>query len=199
MPDQVKILSRRRAYDGFNKLDEFELQHELFQGGLCKPIQRELLERGQAVAVIPYDPWTDRVVLIEQFRIGAYGAGRHPWMTEVVAGRYDQGESAEAVAHREALEEIGRPVDRLEFLCHYMVNPASSTEAITLFAGRVDANGAEGIYGLNHEGEDIRAFSIPAEEAIGWIGTEKAGNATLLIALQSFALNRQRLRTMWRD
>lgn len=199
MPNQVKILSRRRGFDGFNKLDVFELQHELFRGGLGQPIQRELLERGQAVAVIPYDPKTDQVVLIEQFRIGAYGAGLHPWMIEVVAGRFDHGESAEQVAHREALEEIGRPVDRLEFLCHYMVNPASSTEAITLFAGRVDSNNAEGVYGLNHEGEDIRVFSVPAEEAIGWIGTEKVANATLLIALQSFALNRQRLRALWRD
>ena len=48
MPDQVKILSRRRGFDGFNKLDIVELQHELFAGGLGQPIQREVLERGQA-------------------------------------------------------------------------------------------------------------------------------------------------------
>jgi len=199
MPDQVKILARRRGFDGFNKLDVFNLQHELFGGGLGQPIQRELLERGQAVAVIPYDPRTDRVILIEQFRIGAYGAGRHPWMIEVPAGRHDEGESAEETAHREALEEIGRPLDRLERLCRYMVNPASTTEAITLFAGRVDAEGADGVHGLDHEGEDIRVFNVPAEEAIGWIGTEKASNATLLIALLSFARNRERLRRIWRD
>lgn len=199
MPDQVKILSRRRGFDGFNKLDVVELQHELFGGGLGQPIQREVLERGQAVAVIPYDPWTDRLVLIEQFRIGAYASDRHPWLTEVVAGRYDGGETAEEVAHREALEEIGRPLDRLEYLCRYMVNPASSTEAITLFAGRVDSQGAEGVHGLDHEGEDIRVFSVAAEEAIGWIGTERISNANMLIAIQSFALNRERLRRMWRD
>lgn len=199
MPDQVKILSRRRGFDGFNKLDVFRLQHELFAGGLGQPIERELLDRGQAVAVLPYDPVADRLVLIEQFRIGAYGTGRHAWMVEVVAGRFDAGETAEEVAHREALEEIGRPVDRLEFLCRYMVNPACSTEAITLFGGRVDSESAEGIHGLDHEGEDIRVFSVPAAEAIGWIGTERIANATLLIALQAFALNRDRLRRLWRD
>ena len=199
MPDQVKILSRRRGFDGFNKLDIFELQHELFAGGLGQPIQREVLERGQAVAVIPYDPRTDRLVLIEQFRIGAYALGQHAWLTEVVAGRYDGSETAEEVAHREALEEIGRPLDRLEYLCRYLVNPASSTEAITLFAGRVDSRDAEGVHGLDHEGEDIRVFSIAAEEAIGWIGTERISNANMLIAMQSFALNRERLRRIWQD
>lgn len=199
MPDQVKILSRRRGFDGFNKLDIVELQHELFAGGLGQPIQREVLERGQAVAVIPYDPWADRLVLIEQFRIGAYALGQYAWLTEVVAGRYDGSETAEEVAHREALEEIGRPLDRLEYLCRYMVNPASSTEAITLFAGRVDSQDAEGVHGLDHEGEDIRVFSIAAEEAIGWIGTERISNANMLIAMQSFALNRERLRGIWQD
>jgi ADP-ribose pyrophosphatase len=199
MPDQVKILSRRRGFDGFNKLDVLELQHELFGGGLGKPIQREIIERGQAVAVIPYDPRTDQLVLIEQFRIGAFAAGRHPWLTEVVAGRFDAGESPENVARRETLEEIGLPVDRLEFVTRYMVNPASSTEAITLFAGRVDATAAGGVHGLDHEGEDIRAFTVEAQEAIGWIGTERIANATLLLAMQWFAANRQRLREMWRD
>jgi ADP-ribose pyrophosphatase len=196
MPDQVKILSRRRGFDGFNKLDVLELQHELFGGGLGKPIQREIIERGQAVAVIPYDPRTDQLVLIEQFRIGAFAAGRHPWLTEVVAGRFDAGESPENVARRETLEEIGLPV---EFVTRYMVNPASSTEAITLFAGRVDATAAGGVHGLDHEGEDIRAFTVEAQEAIGWIGTERIANATLLLAMQWFAANRQRLREMWRD
>ncbi|MCA8927762.1 MAG: NUDIX domain-containing protein [Alphaproteobacteria bacterium] len=199
MPDQVKILSRRRGFDGFNKLDVLQLQHEQFAGGMGPPIEREVLERGQAVAVIPYDPQADRVVLIQQFRIGALAAGRPPWMTEVVAGRIDPGETAADVAHREAMEEIGRPVDRLELLAGYMVNPACTTESITLFAGRVDSRGAEGVFGLTHEGEDIRVFSVPADEALGWIGTDRVSNATFLIALQSLALNRERLRRIWRD
>ena len=38
-------------------------------------IVRELFERGHAVAVLPYDSERDRVVLVEQFCIGAYAAG----------------------------------------------------------------------------------------------------------------------------
>ena len=42
--------------------------------------------RGHAAAVLPYDPERDAVVLIEQFRPGAYAAGVDPWLIEVVAG-----------------------------------------------------------------------------------------------------------------
>jgi ADP-ribose pyrophosphatase len=199
LPDQVKILSRRRGFAGFNTLDVLELQHEQFAGGLGHPIEREIIERGNAVSLVPYDPWRDEVVLIEQFRIGAFVAGQHPWLIEVVAGRIDAGESPEDVARREVVEEIGRPVDRLERMAHYLVNPASSTETITTFTGRVDASGAGGVHGLQHEGEDIRVFTMPAKEVIGWIGTEKITNATFLIAMQFFATKRQRLREIWRD
>jgi ADP-ribose pyrophosphatase len=199
MPDQVKILSRKCGFDGFNRLDVVRLQHEQFAGGLGKPIEREIIERGQAVAVIPYDPWLDRVVLIEQFRIGAYVSGRNPWVTEIVAGRIDAGETPEAVAHREVIEETGRPVDRLEYLTQFMINPASSTESISMFAGRIRSGDVGGIHGLRDEGEDIRVFVAQAEEAISWIGTEKITNATFLIAMQFLASNRQRLRRIWRD
>ena len=147
---------------------------------------------------MPYDPWRDEVVLIEQFRIGAFVAGQHPWLIEVVAGRIDAGESPEDVARREAVEEIGRPVDRLErngrITWSILLAP---TETNTTFVGRVDASDAGGVHGLQHEGEDIRVFTMPAEEVIGWIGTEKITNATFLIAMQFFAGNRQRLREIW--
>lgn len=198
MPDQVKILSKTRGFSGFNTVDVLQLQHEQFAGGLGKPIQREVIDRGRAAAIIPYDPWADRIILIEQFRVGAYAAGLAPWQVEVVAGRYGENETPEQVVRREAVEEIGRPVDLVEFLCAYLINPASTTEHMSLFIGRVDASDAEGVHGLEHEGEDIRAFSLPADEAIGWIGTEKLSNATLLIAMQSFAIHRARLREQWR-
>ena len=45
-------------------------------------------------AVLPYDPLRDEVVLIRQFRAGAYVAGRHPWTWEIVAGIIEHDEIA---------------------------------------------------------------------------------------------------------
>ena len=66
----VEILKRRRGYSGFFQIDIYQLRHRLYNGDMSPPLQRELFERGDAVALLPYDPQRDAVVLIEQFRIG---------------------------------------------------------------------------------------------------------------------------------
>ena len=72
------IINKQKLYNGFYKLSAVQLQHELFAGGQSKILRRELIDRGQAVAVLPYDPISDEIVLIEQFRIGAGGAENDP-------------------------------------------------------------------------------------------------------------------------
>ncbi|MCB2157335.1 MAG: NUDIX domain-containing protein, partial [Rhodobacteraceae bacterium] len=45
----------------------------------------------------------DRVLLIEQFRMGPYARGdAEPWLIEAIAGRVDPGETPEDAARREA-------------------------------------------------------------------------------------------------
>src|SRR3546814_15029769 len=68
---------------------------------------REVFERGHAAAVLLYDPARDRVVLIEQFRPGAYAAGFEPWLIQIVAGIIEEGETTESVVCREAEEAAG--------------------------------------------------------------------------------------------
>ena len=197
MPDQVKILSRDRVFSGYNGLDAIRLQHERFGGGLSRPISRELLVRGIAVSVLPYDPVADRVVLIEQFRIGAWARDWDVWQTEIVAGRAEEGEALDDVARRETLEETGCHLIRVEPVCRYLVNPACSTEIMNLYFGQVDAGEVSGFFGLDHEDEDIRVFTAAADEAIGWLNAGKVTNANLMIALQAFALRRDDLRGRW--
>jgi len=65
------VINKKQLYQGFFKLFGFELKHDLFEGGESMLLTRELVDRGHAAAVLPYDPVRDEVVLIEQFRIGA--------------------------------------------------------------------------------------------------------------------------------
>lgn len=67
----VQVLQRESLYSGFFKMIRLTLSHPLFRGGRSVDFQREVFLRGTAVAVLPWDPRTDEVVLVEQFRVGA--------------------------------------------------------------------------------------------------------------------------------
>ena len=169
-------------------------------------MSREVFERGHAVVVLPYDPKRDEVVLIEQFRPGAYAAlasewfddRASPWLVECVAGIIEKGESPEDVARREMVEETGLEITDIQPIHHYLVSPGGSSESVFSFCGRVDASNAEGIYGITEEHENIRVFSVPAEDAFGLMDRGRIYNAMTIISLQWLATNRGRLRGVWR-
>lgn len=194
---RVEIESHAICFQGFFRIEKFRLRHSLFNGGMSETISRELFERGQAVAVLPYDPLLDRVVLIEQFRIGALNDPQGPWLTEIVAGMIAEGETAEMVARREAQEEAGCVIEDLMPICRFYSSPGGCSESVLLFCGRVDASGVGGIYGLPHEHEDIRVFTASFDEAMAWVGNGSINSAAPIMALQWLALNKAKVQELW--
>lgn len=195
--DRVEILDRDRAYRGFFSLDRYDLRHRKHDGGWTPPLTREVLERGRTVALLPYDPVADAVVLIEQFRIGAYTAGLDAWQVEAVAGVIEPGEAADEVARRETMEEAGCRVTEMERIGAVLLTSGACSEVSEMFCGRVDSAGAGGIHGLDHEGEDIRVTVVPAVEAIDKLNDGPVMSGYAVIPLQWLALNRERLRAEW--
>ncbi len=196
MKFQFDVLEQEHCYRGFFRLDRYRIRHELFDGGSVE-IVREVFERGHAAAVLPYDPVLDRVVFIEQFRIGAIRRRGGPWLLEFVAGIIEPGEDPAQVVRREAVEEAGCEIGTLEPVSEFILSPGGCSEQIYLFCGRVDASRAGGIHGLDHEGEDIRVSAVGFDEAMRFLEAGKIGNATTIIALQWLALNRDALRERW--
>ena len=197
MKRRTEIDDRSTVYRGHFQIDRYVVRHALFAGGMSQPLSREVFERGNAAVVLPYDPRRDEVVLIEQFRMGAYAAGLDAWMVEAVAGIVEPGETAEAVARREAVEEAGLTLGRLAAIGRTIVSPGGSSEVVDLFCGEADATTANGIHGLADEGEDIRAFVEPADAAIARLAAGDVMSGPTMIALQWLALNRAALRTRW--
>lgn len=195
--DGVEIVAHETAYQGYFRIDRYRIRHRLFAGGMSPEIRREVFERGHAVAVILYDPALDAVVLIEQFRIGAFTADFPPWVTEIVAGIIDPGEPPADVARRETMEETGCEVLDLVPVHRYLVSPGCSSESVTLFCARVDARHAGGIHGLKDEGEDIRVSVVPFAEALQELDSGRVNTSLGLIGLQWLALNRETLRRRW--
>ena len=195
--EDVELMDKDVVYDGFFRLDRYRLRHRQFAGGLGPVLTREILERGRVAAVLPVDPVRDRVVLIEQFRPGAWAADWEPWLLECVAGVIEPGETADELARREALEEAGCVITDLVPIASFLTSPGAMTETVRLFCGRVDSEGVGGVHGLDTEGEDIRATAMPVSEAVALLDEGRIVNAKTIIALQWIARHYSTLKTQW--
>jgi ADP-ribose pyrophosphatase len=194
----VELLARETPFAGYSRLHVLRLRHRLHRGGWSREVEREVFERRAAAAVLPYDPARDRVVLIEQFRPGAYAAGLGCFQLEPVAGVIADGEEPIDVARREAREEAGCEILAFEPMCTYTVSPGYSTEVVFAWCGRIDAAGVGGIHGQAHEDEDIRVHVLAFDVAMRRLAAGEFQYALTILALQWLALNRDRLRGLWR-
>ncbi|EGR0757418.1 ADP-ribose diphosphatase [Vibrio parahaemolyticus] len=192
----VEIISKESVFEGFFKMVKYRFKHKLFAGGWSDVVEREMFERGHAAAMLPYDPKTDQVVIIEQIRIGAL-EHEHPWQLEIVAGMIDRDESAEEVIRREAEEEAGIIVGRVASVTSYYPSSGGCSEKLDVFVGEVDASKAHGIHGLDYEDEDIRVHVLSREQAYQWVKDGIFENGASIIALQWLQLNHQELRSQW--
>lgn len=195
MDRQVIELERKQGYQGFYRLEQLRLQHRMFDGSMSPQISRELFVRPDAVCVLPYDVQADRVVLLEQFRVGALDKSPNPWLLEVVAGLIDEGEQPEQTARREAVEEAGLQFSQLLPILQYYPSPGGSNEYVHLYLGLCDSSGVDGrVSGVAAEGEDIRAHVMSFEQAWQLLEQGMINNAAGVICLQWLALNRKSLR-----
>jgi ADP-ribose pyrophosphatase len=158
---------------------------------------REIFERGNAAAVLPYDPRRDEVLLIRQFLPGAYFGGRSPRPLQIVAGMVEEGESEEDVARREAIEEAGCTIGRLERAHAFLPSPGGSSERVVVFCAEADLSNAGGVHGLAEEHEDIQVEVYSAQEAIQLLDDGKIEAGPAVVALSWLARHRERLLREW--
>ncbi len=198
MKKQFEIVNKETAFSGFFKVNEITLKHTLYKGGWSEPLKREVFERGNCVAVLLYDPNRDEVVIIEQIRAGALKLGpEHAWLLEIVAGAVEEGETAEEVAYREAIEESGCEIETLIKVNDFFTSPGGTSELLTLFCGKVDTTNVGGIHGLVHEHEDIAVTALPFNEVYQMMEDGKILSAIPIIAIQWLKINRDWLREQW--
>ena len=195
--ETVELVDHVVAFQGYFRVGRYFFRHGLYQGGQSGVLRREVFERGQAAAVLPYDPRRDEVVLIRQFRAGAYVAGRHPWTWEIVAGIVEDGETPEALVRREAVEEAALEIRDVVPVHDVILSPGACSEGCAIFVGHVDTTSAGGVFGLESEGENILVKVLSFAEARSMLEHGEIGNAIGVIALQWLALHRDQIRARW--
>jgi ADP-ribose pyrophosphatase len=197
-PD-LDIISAETGFARHIQVDVVRFRHRLFAGGWSGERVFDIIRRGEAVAVLLYDPDRDSVVLVEQFRLAALYGRRSPWQVENVAGLIDTAhETPEEVARREIREESNlEPLGELIPIQRIM--PASGTldEVVWLYCARVDSRNAAGLYGLADEHEDIRVTVRTVEEAEAMLDAGEIESGHTLVALYWLLRHRDRLRREW--
>ena len=197
MRKKVQILKKKLVHNGYFKIFHYQLRHTLYDGKWGNKIAREVFERGNAAAVILYDPKRDKLVLIEQFRIGAQVAKLNPWVIEIVAGKIEKGESGKEVVKRESLEESGCKPSKLIHITDFQPSGGGASEIVSLFCGKVDSKNVGGIYGVKEEGEDIKVVVKSLGDALKMVDRGIIANSASIISIQWLTLNKKKIRKKW--
>lgn len=189
---RIKLVEKATVWKRFVHLQTLVFDQKMPDGRIIR-IDREVHDHGSAAAILLYDPARDKVVLVRQFRPAVFMNGEPAFLLEVPAGLLDD-DNAEDAIRREAMEESGYAVERVEYLFDMYASPGTLTEKVSLFFAKVDLaiKAGEG-GGLDSEGEDLEVLSFSLDDAFAMIATGEIIDAKTIILVQWAMLNRQKL------
>jgi nudix-type nucleoside diphosphatase (YffH/AdpP family) len=192
----VVVQSRVEAYADFFAIEEYKLSFQRFDGSKSPIVKRAVFVSGDAVTVLPYDPVRDRVLCVEQFRVGPFARGDvQPWQLEPIAGRIDPFETAETAARRESVEEAGLVLGDLMPIAQFYPTPGAKTEYIYAYVALADLpDGAAILGGEASEAEDIKGHILSFAEFADLVAQGEATTAPLLLSY--YWLERERPKLM---
>lgn len=172
-----KTISRKTVYEGLI-INVDVLEVELENG---KRSQREIVQHGVAVAIIPRLP-DGRFVFIRQFRKPMENI-----CFEVVAGNCDPGETEVESAKRELQEETGYIAETMELLGPIFPSIGYCTERIDVFFADVSAEKGETYF---DDDERIETIIVTEEEMDDLIRTNQITDAKTLSAWMLYKMKK---------
>jgi ADP-ribose pyrophosphatase len=187
MSGKAVIKQRRRVFDGFFKIDEFDVAFEGSRHNMVEQT-RLVFERGDAVAVLLLNLDTKSVVLVKQFKLPALIGRRRDdasttdgWIIETVGGMIDSGETPEAAVIRETMEETGYRIRHPRLIARFLSSPGGTSERIFLYFAEVEESDKLG-KGGGLDDENIELVSMSLEELFGQLASGSIDDPKLIIA-----------------
>lgn len=196
---EIKKLSS--LYKGFFSYLQLEVIHSLYskdnknEQEFSELLNREVMSRGDAVAVLLFNLELQEILFVEQFRAGAMVSINQnqdnvrksdAWLIEPVAGCIDKGESPIEAVKREAMEEAGVEVKNIQNIACYYPSPAACDERIFLYAAEYDAAHNQSFGGVDTEHEDIAVIKLSFSEAKKLLSQQAFNVSTTIMSLQWF-------------
>jgi nudix-type nucleoside diphosphatase (YffH/AdpP family) len=180
-----KIVGVETIHNGWTKLRIANIRLESGE-----VIRREIEDHGRAVSVLPYDPGRKCAMMIRQFRPPVFLAAKRQELLEAIAG-IAEGKKYADCAKREAFEEAGLSLKKLEHVGCVWTMPGISTERLDLFLAaysEADRTGAGG--GLAEEHEDITLVEMPLAELASLADRGKLEDVKTMLLVQTLRLKR---------
>ena len=185
--DRIRLKGERVLSDNYGTLKSttFEWRRN---DGAWQTMTRDVFDRGNAAAILPYNLARRTVVLVRQFRLPTYVNGYDDLLIEAAAGLLDDA-SPEDRIRAEAEEEIGSRLHHVHKVFEAFMSPGAVTEMIHFFVAeyepemRVSDGG-----GLAHEGEDIEVLELAFDDALKMISDGRIVDAKTIMLLQHAAL-----------
>jgi ADP-ribose pyrophosphatase len=112
-PVEVAVTPPEPLGRGFRPFNRFRYD---FARPHDTPRVADLLSSGDSVAVLPLDPASGEIILLQQFRLAAHLANGRGGLFEIVAGHVEKNENPVETARRECAEEIGCAPEPLQSL-----------------------------------------------------------------------------------
>ncbi|MCQ4632252.1 NUDIX domain-containing protein [Shinella sp. CPCC 100929] len=186
----IRIVDQQTVWKRFIHLRTLVIEQTRADGRVER-LDREVHDHGPAASVLLVDPARQSLILVRQFRPGAFFGGHSDgFLLEVPAGLLDDDAPEEAVA-REAMEETGYAVRDVRHLFDIYSSPGTLTERVGCFVARIDATKRDGKGGgVDGEGEDIEIVEMPIDEAYGLVATGGIQDAKTIVLLQWLMLHR---------
>ena len=181
----VELRKVETAYQGF-----LTLLVATFAGPDGRVFRREIEHHGRAACVLPYDPVRKTALMISLPRAPVIWAGGPPEVLEVPAGMVEN-EDPEETAIREALEEAGVALTRLEPIGSPFSMPGVSSERIDLFLAeyaQADRTAAGG--GVEEENELIAVQEVPLALLWTWVEQRKIEDLKSLALILALKVRR---------
>lgn len=186
--DPPRIVDTTRVYSGWNSFDLLTVE-DVAVDGTTQQHKREVVDHGAAAAVLVVDRTRGTALLARQWRAGLLGRTADPYLLEACAGILDPGETPEIAARREAAEELGVKIGKLQSLGSVVPSAGTLTERVHLFIAELSGDEARGNGGgVAHEGETIEVVEMPLAELYEMARRGAIEDAKTLILVQHLML-----------
>lgn len=187
---KIRNIKIENLSDQWYKLDKVFFEYKTNEGKWQQQV-RESYDRGDGAAILLINPETEKLILIEQFRIPSYLNGNESgMMIEVCAGLLDENDPITCIKN-EAYEETGVRVDNVNKVFELYSTPGAVTEKIHYFIAEYNDKmkiGSGG--GLESESEEIEIHELDFNKAWSMVLSGEIKDAKTIILLQHAKINK---------